>query len=133
MVCAQIMGNHTTVSVAGSMGNFELNVFKPVIIYNLLQSVRLMSDAARAFTEHCVVGIEPNRKRISELMSNSLMLVTALNRRIGYDNAAKIAKAAHANDTTLLEETLKLGLLTEAEFHEIVDPSKMIGPESPSE
>jgi fumarate hydratase class II len=128
MVCAQIMGNHTTVSVAGSMGNFELNVFKPVIIYNVLQSVRLMSDACHAFTDYCAVGIEANTKRIEDLLRNSLMLVTALNRKIGYDNAAKIAKAAHMNDTTLLEEVLKSGLLTEAEFHEIVDPRKMIGP-----
>jgi fumarate hydratase class II len=128
MVCAQIMGNQTTVSVAGSMGNFELNVFKPVIIYNVLQSVRLMSDSCHAFTDYCAVGIEANTKRIEELLRNSLMLVTALNRKIGYDNAAKIAKAAHTNGTTLLEEVLKSGLLTEEEFHTIVDPRKMIGP-----
>lgn len=128
MVAAQVMGNQTTVTIAGSMGNFELNVFKPVIIYNVLQSVRLLADVAVSFTEHCVVGIRPNTKRIQEHVRNSLMLVTALNRRVGYDNAAKIAKAAYANDTTLLEEALKTGLLTEEEFHQIVDPSKMIGP-----
>jgi fumarate hydratase class II len=128
MVAAQVMGNHATVSFAGAMGNFELNVFKPVIIYNVLQSVRLLADAAHAFTDYCVVGIEANTKRIEELLGNSLMLVTALNRRIGYDNAAKIAKAAHQNGTNLLEETLKSGLLTEEEFREIVDPRKMLGP-----
>lgn len=128
MVAAQVIGNQATISVAGSMGNFELNVFKPVIIYNLLQSVRLLADTALSFTEHCVVGITANTKRIDELVNNSLMLVTALNRRIGYDNAAKIAKAAHANGTNLLEEAMKTGLLTEEEFHQIVDPSKMLGP-----
>lgn len=128
MAAAQVMGNQTTVTIAGSMGNFELNVFKPVIIYNVLQSVRLLADVAVSFTEHCVVGIRPNTKRIQEHLRNSLMLVTALNRRVGYDNAAKIAKAAYANDTTLLEEAVKTGLLTEEEFHQIVDPSKMIGP-----
>jgi len=128
MVCAQIMGNQTTVSIAAASGNFELNVFKPVIIYNVLQSVRLMSDACNAFTNYCVVGIEANTKRIQDLLNNSLMLVTALNRRIGYDNAARIAKAAHANGTTLFEEAMNSGLLTEDEFHRIVDPRRMIGP-----
>src|SRR5688572_15251665 len=92
MVCTQVMGNHVTVTVAGSNGHFELNVFKPVIIYNVLQSIRLLADASRSFAARCVAGIEPNRKRVKELMENSLMLVTALNPHIGYDNAAKIAK-----------------------------------------
>ena len=128
MVAAQVIGNDTTIAVAGASGNFELNVFKPVIIYNLLQSIRLLADAADSFREHCVDGIEANRKNIQGHLDRSLMLVTALNRRIGYDNAAKIAKAAHKNGTTLKEEALKTGLMTEAEFDQDVDPSKMIGP-----
>ncbi len=128
MVAVQIMGNDVTVNFAGASGNFELNVFKPVIIHNLLQSVRLLADAADSFREHCVDGIIANEKRIREHLNNSLMLVTALNRRIGYDNAAKIAKTAHANGTTLKEEAVKSGLLTAAEFDVEVDPSKMIGP-----
>lgn len=128
MVAAQVMGNDVTVTIAGASGNFELNVFKPVIIYNVLQSIRLLADSAESFREHCVDGIAPNRKRIQEHLNNSLMLVTALNRHIGYDNAAKIAKAAHANRTTLKEEAVRLGLLTAEEFDRIVDPSKMVGP-----
>jgi len=128
MVAVQVMGNDVTVNFAGASGNFELNVFKPVIIYNLLQSIRLLADAADSFREHCVDGIIANEKRIREHLNNSLMLVTALNRRIGYDNAAKIAKAAHANGTTLKEEAVKSGLLNAEEFDEEVDPSKMIGP-----
>ncbi len=128
MVAAQVIGNDTAVNVGGSMGNFELNVFKPVIIYNLLQSVRLLADACDSFNEHCAVGIEPNEKRIDELLHKSLMLVTALNRKIGYDNAAKIAKTAHKNGTTLKEEAINLGLLTAEEFDQTVDPTKMIGP-----
>ncbi|MDQ1256533.1 MAG: fumarate hydratase, class [Candidatus Hydrogenedentes bacterium] len=128
MVCMQVIGNDTTVALAGASGNFELNVCKPVIIYNVLQSIRLLADATESFTERCVLGIEANTGRIETLLNESLMLVTALNRKIGYDNAAKIAKAAYANGTTLLEETLKLGLLTEAEFREAVDPNKMLGP-----
>ncbi|MBX7257518.1 MAG: class II fumarate hydratase [Candidatus Hydrogenedentes bacterium] len=128
MVAAQVIGNDTAVNVGGSMGNFELNVFKPVIIYNVLQSIRLLADAAESFDEHCAIGIEPNCKRIDELLNNSLMLVTALNRKIGYDNAAKIAKTAHANGTTLKEEAVRLGLLTAEEFDATVVPSKMIGP-----
>ncbi len=128
MVAAQVMGNDVTVTIAGASGNFELNVFKPVIIYNVLQSIRLLADSAESFREHCVDGIAPNRKRIQEHLNNSLMLVTALNRHIGYDNAAKIAKAAHANGTTLKEEAVRLGLLTDEEFDRIVDPSKMVGP-----
>ncbi len=128
MVAVQVMGNDVTVNFAGASGNFELNVFKPVIIYNVLQSVRLLADAADSFREHCVDGIVANEKRIREHLNNSLMLVTALNRRIGYDNAAKIAKTAHANGTTLKEEAVKSGLLTSEEFDVEVDPSKMIGP-----
>ncbi|MCP4640510.1 MAG: class II fumarate hydratase, partial [bacterium] len=128
MVCAQVIGNDTAVNVAGASGNFELNVFKPVIICNLLQSVRLLADSSVSFTNHCVAGIEPNLERIDVLMNQSLMLVTALNRKIGYDNAAKIAKTAHANGTTLREEAVNLGLLTEAEFDEAVVPARMVGP-----
>jgi len=128
MVAAQVMGNDTAVNIAGASGNFELNVFKPVIIHNVLQSIRLLADAADSFRENCFVGIEPNRKNIQAHLNNSLMLVTALNRHIGYDNAAKIAKTAHANGTTLREETLNLGFLTAEEFDKAVDPSKMIGP-----
>ncbi len=128
MVCMQVMGNDVTVGLAGASGNFELNVCKPVIIHNVLQSVRLMTDAVNSFTERCVAGIEPNKDRIEAHLRNSLMLVTALNKKIGYDNAAKIAKAAHANGTTLLEEAVRLEFMSESEFHEIVDPAKMIGP-----
>lgn len=128
MVAAQVIGNDTAVNVGGATGHFELNVFKPMIIHNVLQSVRLLADSARSFNDNCAVGIEPNPERIEELLQKSLMLVTALNSKIGYDNAAKIAKTAYANGTTLLEETLNLGLLTEEEFKETVDPSKMIGP-----
>ncbi len=130
MICAQIMGNHTTVSVAGSNGHFELNVFKPVIIYNVLQSIRLITDGVNSFTKNCVQGIEANEARITTLMQNSLMLVTALNPHIGYDNAAKIAKTAYKNGTTLKEEGVKLGLLTEEQFDEWVDPLTMIGPKA---
>eukprot|EP01006_Ploeotia_vitrea_P030553 TRINITY_DN62939_c0_g2_i2.p1 TRINITY_DN62939_c0_g2~~TRINITY_DN62939_c0_g2_i2.p1 ORF type:complete len:518 (-),score=278.91 TRINITY_DN62939_c0_g2_i2:70-1470(-) len=128
MVCAQVMGNHTTVSIAGSNGHFELNVFKPVIIANVLQSVRLLGDACRSFKNNCVDGIEPNTKRVTELMEQSLMLVTALNPHIGYDNAAKIAKHAHKNGTTLKEAGVELGILTAEEFDQWVRPENMIGP-----
>lgn len=128
MVAAQVMGNDVTINVAGASGNFELNVFKPVIIYNLLQSARLLADVAESFAEHCVAGIQPNRERIQQLLHQSLMLVTALNRKVGYDNAAKIAKAAFEHGTTLKEEAVKLGLLTANEFDEVVDPAKMLGP-----
>lgn len=128
MVCAQIMGNHTTVSVAGSNGHFELNVFKPVMIYNLLQSIRLLADAARSFTDNCVVGIEPNRERITKLLNESLMLVTSLNPVIGYDNAAKIAKHAHKTGGTLKDAAVELGLLSAEEFDKAVKPETMIGP-----
>ena len=127
MVVAQVMGNDATIGFSASQGNFELNVFKPVIIYNFLQSVTLLSDAMISFNDNCAVGIEPNREVIDHHVKNSLMLVTALNPHIGYENAAKIAKTAHANGTTLKEAALATGLLTEAQFDEYVDPSKMIG------
>ncbi|MDP6588434.1 MAG: class II fumarate hydratase [Alphaproteobacteria bacterium] len=128
MVCAQVMGNHTTITIAGSNGHFELNVFKPVMIYNLLQSIRLLADGARSFSGNCVRGIEPNHARIEQLLHESLMLVTALNPHIGYDNAAKAAKKAHTDGTTLKAAALSLGLLSEAEFDKWVDPLKMVGP-----
>ncbi len=128
MVCAQIMGNHTTVSIAGANGHFELNVFKPVMIYNLLQSIRLLADACNSFTDNCVVGIEANTDRINKLLNDSLMLVTALNPVIGYDNAAKIAKKAHKEGKTLKEVAIELDLLTAEAFDKAVRPESMIGP-----
>lgn len=130
MVVAQVMGNDASIGFAASQGNFELNVFKPVIIYNFLQSVQLLADSIRAFNDKCAVGIEPNREAIKQNLDNSLMLVTALNPHIGYENAAKIAKHAHKNGLTLKEATLASGLLTEEQFAEYVDPSKMIAPKA---
>jgi fumarate hydratase, class II len=128
MVCCQVMGNHVAVTVGGSSGHLELNVFKPVMVYNVLQSIRLLADGARSFTDNCVAGIEANRERIERLLHESLMLVTALNPRIGYDNAAKVAKKAHAEGTTLKQAAIALGLLDEQEFDELVRPERMIGP-----
>ena len=128
MVCAQVMGNQVAVSIAGSNGHMELNVFKPVMIYNVLQSIRLLSDATRSFTDNCVTGIEANEARIEKLLNESLMLVTALNPHIGYDNAAKIAKKAHADGTTLKEAGMELGLLTEEQFEQWIVPQDMIKP-----
>ena len=128
MVAAQVMGNQTAVSVGGSNGHFELNVFKPMMVRNVLQSARLIGDACVAFTDNCVVGIEANRANISKLLNESLMLVTALNPHIGYDNAAKIAKKAHKEGTTLVESAINLGLLTEEQFKEWVRPEDMLGP-----
>lgn len=128
MVAAQVMGNHTTISIAGSNGHFELNVFKPVMIYNLLQSIRLLTDSSQCFAEKCVAGISANETRIAQLRDESLMLVTALNPHIGYDNAARIAKKAHSDGSTLLQAALALELLTEEEFKQWVVPEKMIGP-----
>jgi fumarate hydratase class II len=128
MVAAQVMGNNTTVSIAGSNGHFELNVFKPVIIYNVLQSIRLIADACVSFTDNCVVGIEANRERINQLMNESLMLVTALNPHIGYDNAAKAAKKAHKEGITLKQAAMDLKLLTSDQFDKWVRPEDMIGP-----
>ena len=128
MVCAQVMGNQTTITFAGSQGQFELNVFKPVIAHAFLQSVRLLSDASRSFADRCIAGIEPNRERIADLLNRSLMLVTALAPQIGYDKAAEIAKAAHANGTTLREEALRLGYVSADEFDALVRPEAMLGP-----
>ena len=128
MVAAQVMGNHVAVSIAGSNGHFELNVFKPVIIHNVLQSVRLLGDAARSFTDNCVVGIEANKDRIKKLVGESLMLVTALNPHVGYDNAAKIAKKAHHEGTTLKEAAIALGLLTSEDFDRLIKPEQMVHP-----
>jgi len=128
MISAQIIGNHTTISIAGSNGHFELNVFKPVMIYNLLQSIRLLADGCNSFTDRCIVGITANEDRINKLRDDSLMLVTALNPHIGYDNATKIAKKAHKDNSTLLEAALSLKLLTEEQFKEWVVPENMIGP-----
>ena len=127
MVAVQVMGNDAAIGIAASQGNFELNVFKPVIAYNFLQSVRLLADAALSFNDNCAVGIEPDRARIKQLVDQSLMLVTALNRKIGYDNAAKIAKNAHKKGTTLRESAIELGLLTGKEFDAEVKPEKMVG------
>ncbi|WP_075618705.1 class II fumarate hydratase [Paenisporosarcina indica] len=126
MVATQVMGNDVTIGIAASQGNFELNVFKPVIFYNFMQSVRLLSDSVRSFHDHCVVGIQPNMDQLAHHVSNSLMLVTALNPHIGYENAAKIAKHAHEKGLTLKQSALLSGLLTEEQFDQIVDPSKMI-------
>ncbi|MBU6234550.1 MAG: class II fumarate hydratase [Alphaproteobacteria bacterium] len=128
MVCAQVMGNHVAVTVGGSNGHFELNVFKPVIIYNTLQSIRLIADACRSFTDNCVAGIEANRQRIDKLLHESLMLVTALNPHIGYDSAAKIAKKAHHEGTSLLDAGKALGLLDEAKFKSWINPADMVKP-----
>jgi fumarate hydratase class II len=128
MVCAQVMGNHVAVTVSGSNGHFELNVFKPVMIYNLLQSARLIGDACESFRANCVEGIEANERHIRTLMERSLMLVTALNPHIGYDNAAKVAKKAYAEGTTLKEAAVALSLLTETEFDQWVHPENMLGP-----
>ncbi|HEY0853346.1 MAG TPA: class II fumarate hydratase [Devosia sp.] len=127
MVAVQVMGNDAAIGFAASQGNFELNVFKPVIAYNFLQSVRLLADAAKSFNDHCAVGIEPDRARIKQLVDQSLMLVTALNRKIGYDNAAKIAKNAHKKGTTLKQSAIELGLLTGEEFDAEVKPELMVG------
>jgi fumarate hydratase class II len=128
MVVAHVMGNDAAIGFAASQGNFELNVFKPVIAYNFLQSVRLLADSAKSFNDNCAIGIEPDRKRIKQLVDQSLMLVTALNRKIGYDNAAKIAKTAHKSGGTLRETAIELGLLTGEEFDAEVKPEQMVGP-----
>ncbi len=129
MVCAHVFGNHAALTFAGSQGHFELNVFNPVMAYNFLQSVRILGDAARSFTDNCIVGIEPREDNIKAGLDRSLMLVTALAPKIGYDAAAKIAKTAHKKGTTLREEAVGGGYVTDKEFDEVVDPRKMIGPE----
>ena len=128
MVCAQVMGNHTTITFSGSQGHMELNVFKPVLAYNLIQSIRLLTDVCISFADNCISGIEPNKKNITSLMERSLMLVTALTPKIGYDNATIVAKTAHKNGTTLKEEAIALGFVTEEEFNKIVRPEEMIKP-----
>ncbi len=128
MVCTQIMGNHTAITIAGSQGHFELNVYKPVMAYNMLQSIQLMTDSCNAFTDKCVVGIKANEDRIEDLLNRSLMLVTALAPTIGYDNATKVAKTAHKRGTTLRDEAVRLGFVTEAEFDKVVRPELMIKP-----
>jgi len=128
MVCCQVFGNEALITVAASQGHFELNVFKPVLAHAMLQSVQLLSDAARSFTDRCVVGIRANELRIREQLERSLMLVTALAPKIGYDKAARIAKAAHAKGTTLREEAIRSGFVTADEFDKVVDPKKMVQP-----
>jgi len=128
VVASQVMGNHVAVTVAGSNGHMELNAFKPVIIYNVLKSIRLLSDAVDSFAKHCVDGLQVNRKRIKEHLDRSLMLVTALNPKIGYEKAAKVAKMALAEEKTLKEKAMELGYLTSEEFDQWVDPNKMLGP-----
>ncbi|RLA00395.1 MAG: class II fumarate hydratase, partial [Gammaproteobacteria bacterium] len=128
MVCVAVFGNDAAVAFAGSQGSFELNVYKPIMIHNVLESCRLLSDSCDSFREHCAVGIEPDRARIDALLEKSLMLVTALNPHIGYDKAAAIAKKAWAEGTTLKQSAMALGHLTEEQFDEWVDPSSMLGP-----
>ena len=130
MVCVKVIGNHNGITMAGSHGHFELNVFKPLIIHNILQSIHIMSDSAKSFAKYCVSGLKADKKRIKELLDNSLMLVTALAPKIGYDNAAKIAKMALKNKTTLKTEAIKSGLINEKDYDKIVDPKKMIYPSS---
>ena len=129
MVCVKVIGNHNGITIAGSHGHFELNVFKPMIAHNILQSIDLIADSAKNFALYCIKGVKANKKKIQEHLDNSLMLVTALAPKIGYDNAARIAKTALKNDTTLKFETLKTGLISEKDYDKIVDPKKMIYPE----
>ena len=128
MVCAKVIGNHTGITVAGSHGHFELNVFKPLIAYNILQSIDILSDSVKNFSLYCVKGIKANKKKIKEHLDNSLMLVTALAPKIGYDNAAKIAKKALKNGTRLKQEAVKSGLIGEKDYDLLINPNKMIKP-----
>ncbi len=128
MVCVKVIGNHNGITMAGSHGHFELNVFKPLIIHNILQSIHIMADSSKSFAKYCVKGLKANQKTIKNYLNNSLMLVTALSPKVGYDNAAKIAKRAHKNGTTLKEEALKSGLINEKDYDKTVNPKKMIGP-----
>jgi len=128
MVCVKVIGNHNGITMAGSHGHFELNVFKPLIIHNILQSIHIMADSSKSFAKYCIKGLKADKKRIKELLNNSLMLVTALAPKVGYDNAAKIAKTALKNNTTLKHEALKSGLINEKEYNKIVDPKRMIKP-----
>ena len=129
MVCVKVIGNHNGITMAGSHGHFELNVFKPLIIHNVLQSIQILSDSTKSFSKFCIKGLKADKNRIKDLVDNSLMLVTALSPKIGYDNAAKIAKNALKNKTTLKAEALKSGLINEKEYNKIVDPKKMIKPD----
>ena len=128
MVCVKVIGNHNGITMAGSHGHFELNVFKPLIIHNILQSIHIMADASKSFSNYCIKGLKADKKRIKNFLDNSLMLVTALSPKVGYDNAAMIAKKAHKNGTTLKEEAIKSGLINEKEYEKIVNPKKMIKP-----
>jgi fumarate hydratase class II len=128
MVAAKVMGNQATMTFAGSQGHFELNVFKPLMAYSMLQSIRLLTDVSLSFTDNCIIGIEANRERIREHLNRSLMLVTALAPHIGYDKAAEIAKAAHKRGTTLREEAVRLGAISAADFDRLVRPEDMVGP-----
>ena len=128
MICAQVLGNDVAINIGGASGNFELNVFKPLMIHNFIHSAKLLAKGVEGFTHHCIAGLQPNPARIDELMKKSLMLVTALNPHIGYDNAAKIAKTAHQNGTTLREEAVRLGYLSGAEFDRLVRPERMTRP-----
>ena len=129
MVCVKVIGNHNGITMAGSHGHFELNVFKPLIIHNILQSIHIMSDSAKSFAKYCIRGLKADKKKIKSFLDNSLMIVTALSPKVGYDNAAKIAKQAYKNGTTLKKEAIKSGLVKEKEYDKIVDPKKMIKPE----
>ena len=129
MVCVKVIGNHNGITMAGSHGHFELNVFKPLIIHNVLQSIQILSDSTKSFAKYCIAGLKADKNRIKHLLDNSLMLVTALSPKIGYDNAAKIAKNALKNKTTLKEEAIKSGLINDREYNKIVDPNKMIKPD----
>jgi fumarate hydratase class II len=128
MVCVKVIGNHNGITMAGSHGHFELNVFKPLIIHNIMQSLHIMADSSRNFAKYCIRGLKPDKKRINQLLENSLMSVTALAPKIGYDNASRIAKKALKNGTTLKEEAIKSGLINKKEFNKLTDPRKMIGP-----
>lgn len=128
MVAAQVMGNHVACTVGGSNGHFELNVFKPMMVANVLRSIRLIGDSSKCFSENCVEGIKANTERIKKLLHESLMLVTALNPHIGYDKAAQIAKTAHKENSTLKATAVKLGILTEKQFDDWVKPEEMLGP-----
>ena len=128
MVCVKVIGNHNGITIAGSHGHFELNVFKPLIIHNILQSIHIMSDSTKSFAKYCIRGLKADKKKIKKHLDNSLMLVTALAPKIGYDNAAKIAKNAFKNETTLKVEALKSGLITDKEYDKIINPIKMTKP-----
>ena len=128
MVCVKVIGNHNGITMAGSHGHFELNVFKPLIIHNILQSIHIMADSSKSFANYCIKGLKANEKRIKELLDNSLMLVTALAPKIGYDKAALIAKKAHKNGTTLKTEAIRSKLITKSEYEKIVNPKKMTQP-----